>query len=566
LLTTSRPLWIGYGHNAPDLDLLLDTARSLGVSGGFAVVAQLRPILRNRLRDAKIFPIELQHHDDVPRFLQNLARAVERPASFSAKLRTPWNNARSASTRSVELGNLLYEFGVDAQPWSAIPGVELAYFEAPAGHVALLDALLAESNESLHRQLAAADVCECNWHTIDTPPPAPPVAARAPSRRPPEAPADATPPPVREPPVPPRSPEAELHALLVSAFDVARLQVFVHHFAGDTVAAEITFHGSLTSVAFDVIAKFKAHGLITRGLFVELRGKRPARAADIEAVEQRWFPPPTDERYTLFSRLLDRDWAWRTLIDGCERSAEPSYFLLHGTQQQGLALFLDRVGRYLDDEDLDGVKRMHQVFEVQFVADDSRAQTVPEWESRLRVALGFSGRKLRDSLARLLASHALMFVIRGRNSAPLGDMTDTEHSALTAFLGERLPELLASITGQPRALRVLVPIAHAPGPRGVPPSDPLWQSVDAAFRRAASHGVTRVLLPELHFPEFHEVEESIQRFLRRRVQGFTGIPADVLAACAMIHADHTRRPEPNYRNLADALYRVLDPLLAPSRR
>jgi len=566
LLTSSRPLWIGYGHNDPDLDLLLDTARSFGVSGGFAIVTQLKPILRNRLRDAKIFPIELKLHDDVPRFLQSLARAVDRPASFAAKLRTPWNNVRLANTQSVELGNLLDDFGVDAQPWSAPPGAELVYLEAPARHVALLDALLAERNESLRRRLAAADVCECNWHTIDAPPPAPPITASP--TPPPDAAAVASPSPApqREPTTARRSPDEALHAVLVSCFELAELQVFVHHFVGDTVAAEITFQGSRASVAFEVVAKFKARGLITPALFAALREKRPLRATDIDAVEQRWFPLPTDERYTLFSRLLDRDWAWRALIDGCERSAEPSFFLLHGTPHQGLALFLDRVGRYLDDEDLDGVKRVHQVFEVPFVADDSRAQTVPEWESRLRVALGFPGRKLRDSLARLLAGHALMFVIRGRDSAPLGDMTDIERTALAEFLGDRLPEILASITGQPRALRVLVPMEHAPGPRGVPPIDPLWNAVDAALRRAVSHGVTRIALPELHFPEFHEVEESIQRFLRRRIQGFTGIPADALAACAAIHADHTRLPEPNYRNLADALYRVLDPLLAPSRR
>jgi hypothetical protein len=112
-----------------------------------------------------------------------------------------------------------------------------------------------------------------------------------------------------------------------------------------------------------------------------------------------------DERYVLFSRLLARDHAWRMLTDGCERTAEPVFFLLHGSRNQGLALFLDRVGRYLDDEDLDGVKRVHHMFEVQFAADDSRVQTVPEWEGRLRVALGFPSHKLRDSLARLLASH-----------------------------------------------------------------------------------------------------------------------------------------------------------------
>jgi hypothetical protein len=94
----------------------------------------------------------------------------------------------------------------------------------------------------------------------------------------------------------------------------------------------------------------------------------------------------------------------------------------------------------------------------------------------------------------------------------------------------------------------------------------LWKTVDAALRRAGSHGVTRVTLPELRFPEFHEVEASIQSFLRRCVQSFASIPADVLAACAAIHRDHAGLPEPNYLNLADALYRVLDPLLAPSRR
>jgi hypothetical protein len=63
-----------------------------------------------------------------------------------------------------------------------------------------------------------------------------------------------------------------------------------------------------------------------------------------------------------------------------------------------------------------------------------------------------------------------MFVIRGRYSEPLGDMTGVEQTALAEFLGERLPEILASITGQPRALRVLIPVVHAAGPRGVPPS------------------------------------------------------------------------------------------------
>ena len=50
LLQISQPLWIGYGHNDPDLDLFLDEMTRLKVSGGYAIVPEITRSLRLRLK------------------------------------------------------------------------------------------------------------------------------------------------------------------------------------------------------------------------------------------------------------------------------------------------------------------------------------------------------------------------------------------------------------------------------------------------------------------------------------------------------------------------------------
>lgn len=168
LLATHRPLWIGYGHNDPDLDLLLDEGRAtIGISGGFAIESSHDPGLRLRLEHAGISLIPLDSHAEVPRYLQQLAVALDRPVSFSVVLDLPWTNEADAKRLGQALAAALQPFGLDPELWTTFPGSVTLHFELPAGEYTRLVGLLVCHDPTLLQVLRLHHVREVDGVAVD---------------------------------------------------------------------------------------------------------------------------------------------------------------------------------------------------------------------------------------------------------------------------------------------------------------------------------------------------------------------------------------------------------------
>lgn len=564
LLQSCQPLWIGYGHNDPDLDLFLDEMARLKVSGGYAIVPEITRSLRRRLKDVNITIAELPRRADVPRFLQRLALAAERPAAFSVQYKSLCSSDREARRRADSLDDLLASFGVQAEAWSTRAGAQDSQHEASPPDLRRLHALLGSGDSALFAKLAALAVEICDQVVI-------PAQAHAASPGPISEPVQAPRPTVAtEPPRPLPTPASPIYVpsgpatlalaeLLTRLFSADELRAWVIKVAPD-LRYDIDLQGSLRIICLRVAELFERHGLIAPPIIHSLRGERPGRGIELDALSRHLFPTRSssaDESYTLFCRLLDRDDAWNTLARLCDNKDSPLLFLLHGAPSQHISLFMDRVHLYLEDEARDGVRREHQVVEVAFERDSKRLQTAEEWEASFRRAMGFNkGRPFVEYLQRALNQHAVMFLVRGRDTAPLMDLTPLERDGLREFLELRLPAVLAALQAPHRAVRVLVGVEH---PLRDPKDDALYKVVHAAFR---APGVERKLL-ELHIPRLDEVEESVEKFLSDRGQALT--PA-LRARCEVVYGRHEARGDAkNYRDLADDLYRELSPLLAAPR-
>jgi hypothetical protein len=567
LFRTSRLLWIGYGHNDPDLDLLLDDMARLGISGGHAIVSEITPELEQRLETAKVAITALPLHADMPRVLQRLALAVARPVAFTIRFSSACMDDRACKKRSQNLEAMLESYGVKADVWAARRGNTDWQLEAlPSDYRGLRD-LLARQDASLFAKLAAQGVRACDLvdipeSTPDAPAPSGPAQlvtvttdARVEFRGPSPA---TTPAPTY---VPRGHPEVAVSELLVELFSPEELRAFVLGFAAE-VQHDISFTDVPRHVALYVAQAFGRRGLIQPSLIAALRGARPGRASMVDALACHLFPwdHGYGESYELFCRLLDREQAWQRIARTCE-NAGPALFLIHGTPHQHIALFMDRVHRYLDDEDEDGVDRQHQACEVAFERDLDRARLPEEWEACFRRAMNFNRGSLEEHLRKVLAHDAIIFLVRSKGSAPLADLDDDEIAGLTAFLGERLPAVIAALDPSCRAVRVLLGVEHA---TSHPAADALCNALRGALALARGKGLETHVL-ELHFPGLGDTIPSVQRFMGRQIPGYTDLPEELRRQVAAVHREHEARDTRNYRDLAADLYVVLRPFLPPPR-
>lgn len=76
LFPLSKPLIVGYGHADPDIDPILDRAVT---HAGYSLHTAEQRELTMRVKNIGGVPIELESHDDVPRYIAALARALKTP-------------------------------------------------------------------------------------------------------------------------------------------------------------------------------------------------------------------------------------------------------------------------------------------------------------------------------------------------------------------------------------------------------------------------------------------------------------------------------------------------------
>jgi hypothetical protein len=580
LLGTSRPLWLGYGHNDPDLDLLIDEGQAtLGISGGFALDSSRDSGLALRLEHAKISRIPLGSHADVPRYLQQLAVRLGKPVSFSIVIDIPWPGEAAATRLGQAISAALQPFGIEPQLWACQPGSVTLYFELDAPKYTRLRSLLEQRDLELLLVLVAHRVTLVEGVAISTP------VTRV----------DSIPSINEDSPVPrpvaselliklraTNTKQQALQALLVGLFTVPELSLVLHPLIPEDVYLSIHWDRPLPTVVFDVVGALERSALITPALFAALHRARSNRAAEIDHMHHLYLPaqmdveaaapqaaaratvaerdPETLRRFSLFSRLLDRTIAWTTLLEQCKQAPGPLAFLLHGTGEQNLRGFLDRISRHFDEDLPDPA---HAVHDVAFDEDDGPTATAAEWESRLRIAAGSRGRQTTaDVLKGVLAGRPGMFVIRGAGDGPLQHLAGQELAALVDFLSRALPTTLEQLrvkAGKKR-LRILIPLEHDPYGSGVEPADPAWVAIVGALKAQTS--MRFICLPELMLPRWQdEVRPSIELFLS--VRGIE-CPPELLQRC--FAAFNQQTAQGSFAALADAIYHEIDPLLRKAAR
>ena len=106
LFKTNEKFWIGYGHNDPTLDFLVDECREkLHLNGGFTVAKKPNYVLQRRFETAGIQPSWLDDYSQISDYLRKLAEATNSPLIFEITIKCEWTGrARRNLFRKEDCG------------------------------------------------------------------------------------------------------------------------------------------------------------------------------------------------------------------------------------------------------------------------------------------------------------------------------------------------------------------------------------------------------------------------------------------------------------------------------
>lgn len=249
--------------------------------------------------------------------------------------------------------------------------------------------------------------------------------------------------------------------------------------------------------------------------------------------------------------VLDRTTAWRSLIkEGADAEGNLA-FIVYGTHQQDLHLFLRRIQVYFTQRE--GCSRPHRVLAVERDWDHTQAVTAQEWTyAAIRATHARKG-----SLAEALAFDAwtqpvLMLMTAGQG--PLRRLTDDARRGLLGFLTEQLPAALAEAVPR-HPVRVLLPLEVVD-----PGNPPVVREIQRAMR--AQRAILALQEPmRLTIPSWPEIEHYI-------IESFPELNDDAVQRCeaeyeAIVRTDPSRI---HLQDLADPLHHRLVDLVSAARR
>jgi len=147
LFKTNEKFWIGYGHNDPTLDFLVDECREkLHLNGGFAVAKKQNYVLQNRFETAGIQPSWLDDYSQISGFLRKLAEATNSPLIFEIIVKCEWTGEQDA----LYLGKRI------AEAFSKLGG-DFELFRVENGSVRLFLETRAATLDEFHARLSGGD-------------------------------------------------------------------------------------------------------------------------------------------------------------------------------------------------------------------------------------------------------------------------------------------------------------------------------------------------------------------------------------------------------------------------
>ncbi len=168
-LFTQRILfWVGYGHNDPDLDLILDECRSIpGISGGYALALESDQNTRHRLGQVKATASLLESYSDVESYLFKLAIKAERSLVFCVHLTVQWSNEGNAIQIAQDLlDELNRTYNMTLKLAKTERGSIRAHIEAGAADLQLLDARLQDGDSEFLQILRRHKVGQWNGNPV----------------------------------------------------------------------------------------------------------------------------------------------------------------------------------------------------------------------------------------------------------------------------------------------------------------------------------------------------------------------------------------------------------------
>jgi tetratricopeptide (TPR) repeat protein len=133
LFKTNEKFWIGYGHNDPTLDFLVDECREkLHLNGGFAVAKKTNYVLQRRFETAGIQPSWLDDYSQISGYLRKLAEATNSPLIFELTIKCEWTREREAVFFGKRIAEAFSKFGCDFELFSVENGPIRLFLETRA--------------------------------------------------------------------------------------------------------------------------------------------------------------------------------------------------------------------------------------------------------------------------------------------------------------------------------------------------------------------------------------------------------------------------------------------------
>jgi hypothetical protein len=243
------------------------------------------------------------------------------------------------------------------------------------------------------------------------------------------------------------------------------------------------------------------------------------------------------------SVVLDRLLQWHTLVDACRSREEHLAFVVHGTEEQDLHLFMERIHRHLSEES----RVVYRVRKVQRTSDGTTASTLEEWQRCLVQATQARTGEPDFFLADEATKVPVLFLFADADG-PLQNLDTEATEGLVRLLASRVSPALASLTAQKKIrnpVRFVIPIEH---PQSGPPGDPAVKALTDGL--TGRPGLRLEPVVELGFPMWSDVLHHI---------GLSHPSADtaVQTKCHAIYNEVAAAPDRSLLRLGNALHEVL---------
>lgn len=170
--------------------------------------------------------------------------------------------------------------------------------------------------------------------------------------------------------------------------------------------------------------------------------------------DEKEFNRRRNAYYALGAALrLDRVKEWSGILEASQ-VPENTLFLYHGSHQQNVGLFLERIQRFYSQE----MNQRRKVIRVPFNIQGQTPRTGSDWSGHLRDALNAGSASLSAELKRTVQQQPI-FVILGVNPLMIDLMNDDHLSGLQDFLTKRLPNLIREARLD-QGIAVIVPLDY----------------------------------------------------------------------------------------------------------